>query len=1017
MPLGPAPSGGSGGSKSGGAATSSGSVGTAPASGGGSSSSHKGLLGGQEGGLAGIKRFFSHPKEAQQRQMAGLSILGRPAEALQGAVGLKNLETGERDSPLAAVQHALGGGTTYGVQGHGVLNTVANLGIDLVDPTILVSGGAKEAQMGSRLLAEAGAEELAKKAATKAGLSEAEKVAAKEIIAKQIARGGAGALAKRTLAERLTGRLAGLSGDEIAAHRATEGLIKEGRGGLRIGGKTVLSGERISAGNDLARKLPGVAVAEDATKRLLIPRAGVSAALGKPTADILYEAQSKAAGELERHIGESVRPLQTETKLAKITEADRKGPLLAALEGHAGPIEPRLQPALDALTAQRAATTQQIVDRKLLPAEYVHDTASYVPRVTTDAGFKAIAKAERGGQLPAELAKVFKVSGSLEARKILPTATIPEAEAVVQGMLAKAGVKMKAGETFFEHDPVKAIVSHGAAVERASGQLGVLEHLASLPSGDSLVRLADTPTVPATNYKAELSKVRGKIQTAKKNLANVEGRLALEGPTRERPGGLIAPGLTPRTVDPVAGLTLAQRKVDLNEHLLGLQDQADALAYARDEAGHAHAAADAARKPPEGFEAIKVGEQTAYVHPELAKEINGAKRLVDSGEAVQRFTRHIDDVQNFWRAQVTVLPLGTGFFARNFQGNILLNAIDNVGLRDYAKALRLQRGVREANKTGRTLEDILGAEDARLVREAESHNVYNHGAQEADLNHVSPASQVGPAKGVTAPLRGHLNVADFPVLGTERGPVQAGRSLNAVIENNARLANFVANVRHSGHFAEAARRTRLTLFDYGDLTAAERHIGRRVVPFYTFARKSTGLLLRELIHDPAKLNRISKVLGAGEDATGLNVDSPYDAAARTLETPLIPGAAKATLGGGGYLGALKQQVLGTTIQDKNTGGFTTIDPNAPQSENRLERGLNALLPEYGKFGRVQRTAQRAAPGPDQDLLRLFLGLSPEDAPAGAGRTPGGGIVPQSTPKKKATGTTKAKAGGVGPSPR
>lgn len=983
MPLGPAPSGGSGGSGGGGSpkSASAGSLGPSPTAGAAKKNVNKSGDEKTWNPITAVKQEVRHMGEV-------LGLLGRPAEAVQAIGGATNLRTGEKDQSLLGIGRALKG-EQYGFQGKGFGNTVANLGLDIVtDPTILLSGGtSKGAQFSSRLLAEAGAKELAEKAATKAGLSAAEKVTARDIIAKGIEEGGAGALTKRTLTEKAMGRMAGLTGEEIATERAMKGLTQTARGGVRVAGHTVLSGETIHQGGNLLRKIPAVGALDDAGKALFVPRAGVTKALGKPIADSLYGATSEAAGKLETHIGDRVRPLKDVIKANKITEAELRGPVLSHMENPAVVLEPRLQAVADILKEQRAATTAQIVDRKLLPAEFQHADDSFVHRATTDAGFKAIAKASRKGQLPEELAKVFKVAGSLEARKILPNATIPEAEAVVQGMLAKAGITMKKGETFFEHNPVKAVVSHGAAVERAAGQAGVLEHLASIPGLDA-VKFVDSSTVKAPNLTEDINKAKSRVQTARRAIARTEGKLAAEGPARPRTGTI--GGLEAHTLDPVERLRLTQLKLDQEEkyrqainHVADLQDVKRA-------GGAANAAADAARKAPEGYEAIKVGERTAYVHPELAKEINGVKRLVDSNASVQRLTHHIDEVQNFWRAQVTVLPIGTGFFARNFQGNLILNSLDNVGVRDYVESLAIQKGVRAARKAGEEVEAHLTPERARIFREAEKHNVYNQGAQEADLNHVFPGEQVGSFKAHASPLTGKMNARDLPIIGTERGPIQAGRSLNAAIENNARLANFIANTRHSGHFGEAARRTRLTLFDYGDLTNFERSVGRRLVPFYTFARKSTGLLLRELAANPSKVNRITHILDAAGEASGYSVDSPLDAASKTLATPFIPGAAKNTLGVGGYLGAAKQQIIGTTIQDRESGGYATLDPGTG-SESRLDMLANALLPEYGKYGRVNRAGQRVTGGKD-GLLRLLLGLNPTDDPIA--RTPGGGQVVQ-----------------------
>lgn len=1018
-------SGGGGAAEGGGG----GRIGTVNTSGGGGASKPKGLPGFRnDGGWTGLKNFFTRAKKGQ---IADLTVLGAPGEALQGSLGARNLATGERDPIGKVVTGAFLRGEQYGISGSGRGNTLANLGLDLVaDPTILLSGGAKAASMGKRLLVEAGGDAgmaLAKKAGTKAGLDVADQAAARQIIAGKLAQDGGAESAKLSTLDKLARpSLRGLEGADLAVERTMRGLVKEGRGGLRVAGKTVLAGETIHDAGTLARKLPGVGTAYGAMRTALIPRAGVTDTLGKEVSDILANAQAKATGTVERDVADRVRPLQGETKANKVTLDERVGPVRDAMDTGAMPADPRLHGTVTETKAMLDEATKLIVDNKLLAAEHAHLTTPYDPRITTDEGFKMQAQVEALRSPPKELSSILKVGGSTEARVFMPEATTKVANAELLKLLEANGIKVPPGANYFELDPVVAAMKHYAQVKKAVAAKGVLRTLADV--SPDLVRIVDSSTVKQgltpTEFKAEQKKIKGRQYTARMRLKEIEGRLAEEGPARPRtsstggspatadrmvargpgapaviPGKPAVPGLQNFTLDPVKRLAYEQRKIDLTAKIKAEESNLDALRLDQHEGSKLNAANDAARQAPEGFVAIKMGEQTAHVHPELAAAINPVKRLVDSNSSVTKFVRHVDEVQNFWRAQVTVLPIGTGFFARNLQGNLILNAIDNVGIRDYAQAMRIQRGVRKARKAGVEIETVLSKGDARLFRESETHNIYNQGAQEADLDHVFPGDKVGAFKGKTSPLRGKMTARDMPILGSERGPVSAGRSMNAVIENNARLANYAANVRHSGSFADAARRTRLTLFDYSDLTPLERSVGRRVVPFYTFARKSSGLLLRELIHDPSKINRITNVLGAGEDMTGRNIDSPLGAAATVLATPFIPGAALNSVGVGGYAGALKQQMSGTTIQDRETGGFTTIDPNAKQSENRAERLGNALMPVYGKYGRLQRAKDKLLPGENQDLLRILLGLSPQDDPIV--RTPGGGQVLQSTAKKKA----------------
>ncbi len=982
MPIGPNPHGAGGGG---------GAVGPNPHVGGGGGGSKAAappkktnwierILGSRESGKKVAKEYVVGP----QGLVNTLSVLSRPLEAVQGLAGASNLTTGEEDGgALATLRASLLEGDQYGIRGKGALNTAANFGLDLIDPTIAFSAGTKAARFGSRALVEQGAKDLAMEAAARGGLSEAGQAAARPILARHIAEGGAGDLAKRSVLDKVARRHVGLEGSELATERMLTGLVKEGQGGVRLAGKTVLSGDTMKAAGDvLRRRVPGLGVADETARTLFTPRAGVKRAIGRDEADALYNARSAEAGAINTHTGDNVRPLERLIKDNKVTTAELEGPLRALMEeGTALPadVSARLQPVADNLIAMRAATDARIVGTKLLPGEYKHTTSGYLHRRYTDDFFQLAAQAQRNGRLPQELANVLKVDGALEARKILPDAPIPVVEAYVRQLFTDAGIKveLKKGHHLIDHNAAVATLSHSVAVERAAQAGTVLDTLAALPGG--LVRMVDTPTVPAgpLDYKGDMAKIKSRKANAKKRLARLEGKVSEAGPMRQRSTKTDPPGLINHTVDPVRRLALDQQIANVKSDILALDDEADALVYRRDEGGAINAANDAARRAPEGYEKITVGERTAYVHPDIAREINPLKRLVDSNASVQKTAHHIDAVQNFWRAQVTVLPISTGFFGRNGQGNLIFNMVDNVGLRDYKRSLHIQRGVRRARKTGVEPEAILNAADAKMFRQAEQKNVYNQGAQEADLDNVFPEDKVSGVKHYLDP-RGK----GLPVIGTGRAPIKAGRALNASIENNARLANFIANTRHTGHYAEAARRTRITMLDYGDLTPFEREVGRRVMPFYTFAKKSTEQLLREMAHDPAKLNRITGLIEAFEAETGRNIDSPFEAGGKTL-TKLIgaPGEfIKSELGVGGYLGAAKGQAIGTLVPDKDTGGTYAIEPGTG-SENRFDMLATSILPLWGKYGRATRAYQQLAPGEKQDLLRAFLGLSPQEQAA------------------------------------
>lgn len=80
-----------------------------------------------------------------------------------------------------------------------------------------------------------------------------------------------------------------------------------------------------------------------------------------------------------------------------------------------------------------------------------------------------------------------------------------------------------------------------------------------------------------------------------------------------------------------------------------------------------------------------------------------------------------------------------------------------------------------------------------------------------------------------------------------------GRWLAQNIEDQARLVSFFGNLKKTGDVELAADKTKQFLFDYANITTFERNFMRRVLPFYTFARKNFELQVKTLLKDPGKI--------------------------------------------------------------------------------------------------------------------------------------------------------------------
>ena len=96
---------------------------------------------------------------------------------------------------------------------------------------------------------------------------------------------------------------------------------------------------------------------------------------------------------------------------------------------------------------------------------------------------------------------------------------------------------------------------------------------------------------------------------------------------------------------------------------------------------------------------------------------------------------------------------------------------------------------------------------------------------------------------------------------------RAGSAIGSVVEGQARLANFIANLKLGKDPFEAADMVQRFMFDYTDLSKWERDVFKRIIPFYTWMRKNIPLQLEQLMNQPETYRNLSKMLNAVKGLT------------------------------------------------------------------------------------------------------------------------------------------------------
>lgn len=197
-----------------------------------------------------------------------------------------------------------------------------------------------------------------------------------------------------------------------------------------------------------------------------------------------------------------------------------------------------------------------------------------------------------------------------------------------------------------------------------------------------------------------------------------------------------------------------------------------------------------------------------------------------------------DKFLTLWKTTVTAVR--PSFHFRNAQSNAFQNYLD-VGSRAInpvfgKKMLDVVNG-KEGTHT------ILGKKYTyeELRDKAVQYGVLDKGFFEKDL-----------AKDTITALDGKINPKYNPLNTKEFAVYKAGRKLGNMVENQARMANFVANLERGKGFQEASEHVNKFLFDYSDLTPFEQNVMKRIVPFYTWLRKNVPLQAEMITSAPYK---------------------------------------------------------------------------------------------------------------------------------------------------------------------
>lgn len=91
-------------------------------------------------------------------------------------------------------------------------------------------------------------------------------------------------------------------------------------------------------------------------------------------------------------------------------------------------------------------------------------------------------------------------------------------------------------------------------------------------------------------------------------------------------------------------------------------------------------------------------------------------------------------------------------------------------------------------------------------------------------------------------------------------PKNLGSAIGRSVENQARLINFMSNVKLGRSYSAAAQQVNKFLFNYQDLTAVQKDWMRIVFPFFTWTQKNVALQLEMMQKNPVFYSQFQRLL-------------------------------------------------------------------------------------------------------------------------------------------------------------
>ena len=230
-----------------------------------------------------------------------------------------------------------------------------------------------------------------------------------------------------------------------------------------------------------------------------------------------------------------------------------------------------------------------------------------------------------------------------------------------------------------------------------------------------------------------------------------------------------------------------------------------------------------------------------------------------SDEATRALLKVFDQTMHLMKGYMTVA--NAGFHLRNFYSNywllFLKDGMNAFNPASHANAIDILRyNITRSEALGNKVIK-LGKQEytvAQLWEEAGKNAVTRSGYIRSDvgeslLQELEFASKSKLQQGLSR----------ISPVSNENIILKGGDIVGGFIENEARLTGWLNDLKKGVRPDIAAENMKFYMIDYSDLSAMERNVNRRIIPFYSWLRKNMELEIRSLFEQPGKFALLPKL--------------------------------------------------------------------------------------------------------------------------------------------------------------